>query len=69
MESISSVCKLDSIKSLQSTISKLEKALAQMIQKGANTTLVKKRLKAISIGLAVLEKSGIKNLIIIPRKT
>jgi hypothetical protein len=46
---------LESIKSLQSTISKLENALSQMTQKGANTTLVKKRLKAICIGLAMLE--------------
>lgn len=55
MENVSNSDKLESIKSLQSTISKLEKALSQMTQKGANTTLVKKRLKAISIGLAILE--------------
>ncbi|HGE5781590.1 TPA: hypothetical protein ACGGHE_003530 [Bacillus pseudomycoides] len=55
MENVSNVDKLESIKSLQSTISKLENALSQMTQKGANTTLVKKRLKAICIGLAMLE--------------
>ncbi|MGG0239948.1 hypothetical protein [Bacillus rhizoplanae] len=55
MENISNVDKLESIKSLQSTISKLENALSQMTQKGANTTLVKKRLKAVYIGLAMLE--------------
>ncbi|WP_028778851.1 hypothetical protein [Shimazuella kribbensis] len=55
MENVSNVDKLESIKSLQSTISKLENALSQMTQKGANTTLVKKRLKAIYIGLAILE--------------
>ena len=55
MENVSNVDKLESIKSLQSTISKLENALSQMTQKGANTTLVKKRLKAIYIGLAMLE--------------
>ncbi|SFD48502.1 hypothetical protein SAMN04488168_14428 [Bacillus sp. 491mf] len=55
MENISNVDKLESIKSLQSTISKLENALSQMTQKGANTTLVKKRLKAVCIGLAMLE--------------
>ncbi|EJQ44500.1 hypothetical protein IEE_02690 [Bacillus cereus BAG5X1-1] len=55
MENVSNVDKLESIKSLQSTINKLENALSQMTQKGANTTLVKKRLKAVCIGLAVLE--------------
>ena len=55
MENVSNVDKLESIKSFQSTISKLEKALAQMTQKGANTTLVKKRLNALYIGLAMLE--------------
>ncbi|WP_002147600.1 hypothetical protein [Bacillus cereus] len=55
MENISNIDKLESIKSLQSTIHKLENALSQMTQKGANTTLVKKRLKAVYIGLAVLE--------------
>ncbi|MFF2797002.1 hypothetical protein [Lysinibacillus xylanilyticus] len=57
MENVSNVEKLESIKSLQSTIRKLENALSQMTQKGANTTLVKKRLKAVCIGLAMLEKS------------
>jgi hypothetical protein len=55
MENISSEIKAESIKSLQSTIKKSEKALAQMSQKGANTTLIEKRLKAIHIGLAILE--------------
>ncbi|HDR7612260.1 TPA: hypothetical protein QCX47_003907 [Bacillus mycoides] len=55
MENVSNVDKLESIKSLQSTINKLENALSQMTQKGANTTLVKKRLKAVCIGLAMLE--------------
>ena len=55
MENLSDADKLESIKSFQSTISKSEKALAQMTQKGANTTLVKKRLKALYIGLAMLE--------------
>ena len=55
MENVSNVDKLEAIKSFQSTISKLENALSQMTQKGANTTLVKKRLKAICIGLAMLE--------------
>ncbi|MFY0759505.1 hypothetical protein AB1K32_11550 [Metabacillus dongyingensis] len=55
MENVSNVDKLESIKSFQSTIGKSEKALAQMTQKGANTTLIKKRLKALYIGLAMLE--------------
>ncbi|ALX48276.1 hypothetical protein [Lentibacillus amyloliquefaciens] len=55
MEKVSDVNKMESIKSLQSTISKFESALSQMTQKGANTTLVKKRLKAVSVGLAMLE--------------
>jgi hypothetical protein len=55
MENVSNVNQLESIKSFQSSISKSEKALAQMTQKGADTTLVKKRLKALSIGLAMLE--------------
>ena len=55
METVSNVNKLESIKSFQSTINKSEKALAQMTQKGANTTLLEKRLKALYIGLAMLE--------------
>lgn len=55
MEKVSNIDKLESIKSLQSTIGKLENALSQMTQKGANSTLVKKRLKAVHTGLAILE--------------
>lgn len=55
MENVSNEDKLESIKSFQSTIRKSENALANMTQKGANTTLLKKRLKALYIGLAVLE--------------
>ncbi|OKP91304.1 MULTISPECIES: hypothetical protein [unclassified Paenibacillus] len=55
MEDVSNVEKLESIRSLQSTIKKLENALSQMTQNGANTTLVKKRLNAVYIGLAILE--------------
>ena len=55
MENVSNMNRLESIKSFQSTISKSEKALAQMTQKGANTILLKKRLKALYIGLAMLE--------------
>jgi len=55
METVSNKEKLESIKSFQSTISKSEKALAQMTEKGVNTTLIKKRLNALYIGLAMLE--------------
>ena len=56
MDNTSNEEKLESIKSFQSSIRKSEKALAQMIEKGANTTLLSKRLKALQIGLAILEK-------------
>ncbi|RRJ66383.1 hypothetical protein EHV15_28280 [Paenibacillus oralis] len=55
MKNVSNVDKTESIESLQSTIRKLEKALLQMTQNGANITLVKKRLNAAYIGLSVLE--------------
>ncbi len=55
MENILKINKLESIKSFQSAISKSEKAFAQMMQKGANTILLKKRLLALQIGLAMLE--------------
>ena len=57
MENITEEVKSESIKSFQSTISKSEKGLAQMMQKGASTTLLKKRLNAHNIGLAMLENS------------
>src|SRR5690606_34905481 len=52
---VSNKVKSESVISLQSTIRKLEKAYDQMSQKGVNTTLVKKRLNGIKIGLAILE--------------
>lgn len=55
MENVSNETKSESIKSLQSAVRKSEKALAQMTAKGANATLIKKRLKALQVGLAVLE--------------
>ncbi|WP_028591187.1 hypothetical protein [Paenibacillus massiliensis] len=57
MEDITNADKLESTKSLQSTINKLENALSQMTQSGANTTLVRKRLQAVQIGLAILENA------------
>jgi len=55
MRNASNEEKLESIKAFQSAIRKSENALANMNQKGANTTLLKKRLKALYIGLDVLE--------------
>jgi hypothetical protein len=55
MENVTHEEQLESIKAFQSTIRKSENALANMTQKGNNTTLVQKRLKALYIGLAVLE--------------
>jgi len=55
MKNVTNLNKLESIKSFQSSIRKSEKALTQMMQKGANTTLIRTRLKALRIGLAMLE--------------
>jgi len=55
MDHLAIEVKQESIKSFQSTISKTENALSQMTLKGASTTLIKKRLNALHIGLAVLE--------------
>lgn len=57
MEMVSDVNKLESIKSMQSTIRKLENVLTTMTQKDANTTLINDRLKASYIGLAMLENA------------
>lgn len=55
MGNLVNVNPLESIKALQSAIRKSEKALAQMTEKGANTTLLQKRLNALYVGLAMLE--------------
>lgn len=47
----------ESIRSFESSLHKMEKALAQMTRKGTNTALLTKRLKALQIGLAVLQYS------------
>ncbi|UPK41610.1 hypothetical protein [Paenibacillus pabuli] len=57
MENISDEEKLESIQAFQSTIRKSENALTNLIQKGNNTTLIKKRLNALYVGLAMLEKA------------
>ncbi|MDF9840255.1 MULTISPECIES: hypothetical protein [unclassified Paenibacillus] len=48
---------IESLKSMKSTVRKLENAVSQMTESGANTTLVKKRLHAVSAGLALLENA------------
>ncbi|WP_090714191.1 hypothetical protein [Paenibacillus typhae] len=48
---------VESLTSMKSTVRKLESALSQMTESGANTNLVKKRLHAVSAGLAVLENA------------
>src|SRR5690606_19575109 len=55
MESTTPAQQTESIRSFESTIRKCETALAQMDEKGSNTTLLEKRLKALKIGLAILE--------------
>lgn len=55
MDGISESERMKSLSSLRSSIAKTTKGLASMEKKGANTTLAKKRLEALSIGLAILE--------------
>ena len=57
MRDIPETVRTESVQSLQSTIRKTEKGLAQMNEKGANTPLIEKRLHAMRIGLAVLEST------------
>ncbi|MGC5772901.1 hypothetical protein [Paenibacillus pabuli] len=55
MENVSTEVKMESFQAFQSVIRKSENALANMTGKGSNTTLLNKRLKAVYIGLAMLE--------------
>ncbi|MBM7620092.1 hypothetical protein JOC95_001944 [Bacillus tianshenii] len=55
MENISNEVRSQSIKAFQSTIRKCENALTKMSLQGSNTTLLTKRLKALQVGLAMLE--------------
>jgi hypothetical protein len=43
------------VKSLESTLHKLKRSLESMKEQGSSTTLVRKRLLAIQVGLASLE--------------
>jgi hypothetical protein len=55
LQSVSKEVKTESIEAFQSAIRKSENALESMSHKGSNTTLIKKRLHALTVGLAVLE--------------
>lgn len=58
MKEVEEVVIEDSMKAILSAIGKSERALIQMSQKGANTSLLSKRLKALSISLDVLKSKG-----------
>lgn len=60
MRDIPETVRTESVQSFRSTIRKMEKGLEQMKEKGANTTLIEKRLHATRIGLAVLENVWIR---------
>ncbi|QTC41466.1 hypothetical protein I7V34_20855 [Bacillus sp. V3] len=55
MQIVSKEVKTESIEAFRSAIRKSENALESMSHKGSNTTLIKKRLHALQIGLAVFE--------------
>nr|WP_279401403.1 hypothetical protein [Piscibacillus salipiscarius] len=55
MKTVSQEIQELSIKSLESTFNKLSNAYKSMTEKGSNTTLVKKRLNAVKIGLESLK--------------
>lgn len=55
MKAISQEIQDQSIKSLESTCKKLATAYQRMTEKGVNTTLVKKRLNAVKMGLESLK--------------
>ncbi|WP_454191359.1 hypothetical protein [Paenibacillus sp. Marseille-Q7038] len=57
MNTVSQEIKDLSIKSLDSTMNKLSNAYQSMTEKGSSTTLVKKRLNAVKIGLESLKGS------------
>lgn len=56
MERVSEIEKQQSLEALRSAIRKSERGMARMSAKGANTTLIARRLKALRIGLAMLEQ-------------
>ncbi|WP_434752993.1 hypothetical protein [Paenibacillus amylolyticus] len=56
MESVSEIVQRQSIEAFQSVIRKSEKALKNMTEKGANTSLLEKRLQGLCVGLEALEQ-------------
>ena len=57
MENPSPIVQRQSKEAIKSAISKSQKALIQMTGKGANTTVIEMRLKALEMGLAVLDQT------------
>ncbi|MDM5340555.1 hypothetical protein QUF84_25520 [Fictibacillus enclensis] len=57
MKTVSKENQTLSIKSLQSTLRKLENAYKSMTENGSNTTIVKKRRDAVKVGLDCLENA------------
>lgn len=55
MKNVEKKVKDTSVKSLESTYSKLSNAYKTMLEKGSNTTLVQKRRDAVKVGLDSLE--------------
>jgi hypothetical protein len=55
MDDVTEAKRLEAIRSIQSTIRKCEKALVQMTRKGANSAVLRSRLNALNVGLAMLE--------------
>ncbi|PIC58009.1 hypothetical protein CSV80_06820 [Sporosarcina sp. P12(2017)] len=55
MKTVSQEVRELSIKSLDSTFTKLSNAYTSMTEKGSNTTLVKKRRDAVKVGLESLQ--------------
>jgi uncharacterized protein YukE len=54
-ESLSEIVQRQSIKAFQSVIRKSKNALQNMVEKGANTSVIEKRLHAFIVSLDILE--------------
>jgi len=57
VESALPATRRESLEALASSVRKSEAALAGMRRRGANTTLVRRRLRALTVGLAALERA------------
>ena len=56
MDNVTDQTKQESMQALQSAIRKAEKACNHMSQKDANTILIEKRLNALRVAFAILDK-------------